>query len=59
MRILKGKKRKTKNTTVPKYNQNFRNRRNIDTSNTHLNDRSFSWIGTDTSIKPYKVVMCR
>jgi hypothetical protein len=31
--------------------RNLRNIGTIDTPNKHLNDRSFSWLGTDTLIK--------
>jgi hypothetical protein len=37
--------------TVPKSNRKIVERSNIDASNTHIHDRSLSWLDTETSIK--------
>lgn len=50
---------KSENTTVrivPKYNRNNRwNRQKLIPPNTHTQDRSLSWTGTDTSIRSHTV----
>jgi hypothetical protein len=42
---------KSKNTKIPKSNIKIAERGKIDTPNTKIHDRSFSWLGTVTSIK--------
>jgi hypothetical protein len=36
--------------TIPISNIKFVERANIDTPNTQVHNRSFSWLGTDTSV---------
>lgn len=43
--------------TVPKSYSNIKERAKINTSNSHIHDRSFSWIGTDTSVNSDGVIL--
>ena len=43
--------------TLPISNRKITERDQIDTTNTHIHDRSFSWLGTSTSIKSGGIIL--